>query len=90
MLKEAGVREARLHDARHTAATVLALLEVAPRMAMDFMGWSNPDMMLRHQHVTDTMRKDTAKRLGEHFWDAPPAPKNRPADEGEEGDEKEN
>lgn len=35
---EAGVREARLDDARRTAATVLALLEVAPHAAMDFMG----------------------------------------------------
>lgn len=69
VLAEAGVRVARLHDARHTAATVLALLEVAPRAAMDFMGWSNPDMMLRYQHVTDVMRKDIAKRLGDHLWD---------------------
>jgi integrase len=30
VLAEAKVREARLHDARHTAATTLALLEVAP------------------------------------------------------------
>lgn len=70
VLAEAGVRVARLHDARHTAATVLALLEVAPRAAMDFMGWSNPDMMLRYQHVTDVMRKDIAKRLGDHLWDS--------------------
>lgn len=70
VLAEAKVREARLHDARHTAATTLALLEVAPRAAMDFMGWSNPDMMLRYQHVTDAMRKDIAKRLGAHLWDS--------------------
>jgi integrase len=74
VLAEAGVREARLHDARHTAATVLALLEVAPRAAMDFMGWSNPDMMLRYQHVTDAMRRDIAKRLGAHLWDSNPSP----------------
>ena len=42
---------------------MLALLEVAPRAAMDFMGWSNPQMMLRYQHVTDTMRQTIAKRL---------------------------
>lgn len=33
LLKEAGVREARLHDARHTAATVL-LLGVSDRAVM--------------------------------------------------------
>jgi integrase len=74
VLVEAGVREARLHDARHTAATVLALLEVAPRAAMDFMGWSNPDMMLRYQHVTDAMRREIAKRLDAHLWDSNPDP----------------
>jgi len=66
----AKVREARPHDARHTAATVLVLLEVAPRAAVDFTGWSNPDTMLRYQHVTDVMRKDIAKRLGDHLWDS--------------------
>lgn len=63
VLAEAGVREARLHDARHTAATVLALLEVAPREAMDFMGWSSDAMRLRYQHVTDAMKQRTAQRL---------------------------
>lgn len=33
-------------------------------------GWSNPDMMLRYQHVTDVTRKDIAKRLGDHLWDS--------------------
>ena len=41
LLAEAGVREARLHDARHTAATVLLLLGVSERAAMECMGWSN-------------------------------------------------
>jgi integrase len=71
ILTEAGAPNARLHDARHTAATVLALLEVAPRAAMDFMGWSNPDMVLRYQHITDAMRRDIAKRIDGHLWDAP-------------------
>jgi hypothetical protein len=30
LLQDAGVRDARLHDARHTAATVLLLLGVRP------------------------------------------------------------
>ena len=37
LLAEAGVREARLHDARHTAATVLLLLGVRERAVMDVM-----------------------------------------------------
>jgi integrase len=38
LLDDAGVQEARLHDARHTAATVLLLLGVKERVAMELMG----------------------------------------------------
>ena len=38
LLDEAGVRRARLHDARHTAATVLLLLGIPERAVMEFMG----------------------------------------------------
>jgi integrase len=38
LLTDAGVRSARLHDARHTAATVLLLLGVPERAAMEVMG----------------------------------------------------
>ena len=37
LLKRAGVRETRLHDARHTAATVLLALEVPERTVMGVM-----------------------------------------------------
>jgi integrase len=68
LLGEANVPEVRLHDARHTAATVLAFLEVAPRVAMELMGWSASEMMLRYQHVTDAMKRDVADRIGNYFW----------------------
>jgi integrase len=41
LLKAAGVRDARLHDARHTAATVLLVLGVPERTVMGIMGWSS-------------------------------------------------
>lgn len=63
LLADAGVRAARLHDARHTAATVLLLLGVQPRIAMDVMGWSHAAMAKRYQHVTAEMRQDVAGRL---------------------------
>ena len=47
LLADAGVRDARLHDARHTAATVLLLLGVPERAVMEFMGWSNSAMAKR-------------------------------------------
>jgi excisionase family DNA binding protein len=79
ILAEAKVDERRLHDARHTAATVLALLEIAPRITMDIMGWSDPAMLVRYGHVTDTMRRDVAQRLGAHFWGEKTEPENSPA-----------
>lgn len=68
LLEEAGVRDARLHDARHTAATVLLLLGVPERAVMEFMGWSNSAMAKRYQHVTAVLRDDIAKRLSGFLW----------------------
>ena len=52
LLEEAGICEARLHDARHTAATTLLLLGVPERAVMEVMGWSNAAMVKRYAHVT--------------------------------------
>jgi len=68
LLGDAGVRDARLHDARHTAATVLLLLGVPERAAMDVMGWSNVGMAKRYQHVTDVLRHDIAARIDGLLW----------------------
>jgi integrase len=68
ILVEAGVREARLHDARHTAATVLLLLGVPDRAVMEVMGWSSVAMLKRYQHVTARLRRGIADRLNEFFW----------------------
>jgi integrase len=43
LLADAGVRDARLHDARHTATTVLLLLSVPEPAVMEFMeAYSGP------------------------------------------------
>ena len=70
LLSDAGVRDARLHDARHSAATVLLLLGVPDRAVMGIMGWSKSDMMLRYQHLTGTIRGDIAVRVGSLPWTA--------------------
>jgi integrase len=70
LLKEAGLRDGRLHDARHTAATVLAILAVPTPTAMAIMGWSSAAMAARYQHVLDTIRKGVADQVGGLLWDA--------------------
>ena len=74
LLKEAGVRDGRLHDARHTAATVLLVLGVPERSVMGIMGWSSTAMAARYQHVTDPIRRAVATQVGELLWaDGQPA-----------------
>jgi integrase len=68
LLREAGVRDGRLHDARHTAATVLLLLGVPERAVMGIMGWSHSAMAVRYQHVSDPVRRDVANRVGGLLW----------------------
>lgn len=56
-LKDAGVPDARVHDARHLAATVLLLMGTDPRVVMEIMGWSQISMLKTYQHVVDEMKR---------------------------------
>jgi integrase len=55
LLAAAGVRDARLHDARHTAATVLLELGVPDRATMQIMGRSNAALAQRYNTSTATL-----------------------------------
>jgi len=70
LLALAEVRGARLHDARHTAATVLLILGVPVRTVMSLMGWSTAEMAARYQHVTDTIRQQVARQVDGIIWQA--------------------
>lgn len=69
LIERAGVRDARLHDARHTAATMLLALGVPERAVIDTMGWSTSKMTGVYQHVTDSVRTNVAKKVGSLLWD---------------------
>lgn len=73
LLRDAGIRDGRLHDARHTAATVLLILGIPDRAVMGLMGWASTSMAARYQHITDPVRQDVAKRLDGLIW-SPPEP----------------
>lgn len=68
LLASAGIRDGRLHDARHTAATVLLILGVPERTVMGLMGWSSTAMAARYQHITGAIRGDVAQRVGGLIW----------------------
>jgi integrase len=76
LLERAEVPERRLHDARHTAATVLLLLQIPDRTVMAIMGWSNTAMAARYQHIIAAIRRDVATSVGGLLWKPtePPAP----------------
>ncbi|MEV7674172.1 tyrosine-type recombinase/integrase [Streptomyces sp. NPDC088752] len=71
LLKAAGVRDARLHDARHTAATVLLILGISDAVVDAIMGWEpgkSARMRRRYQHLTSRVLKDTAAKVGGLLW----------------------
>ncbi|WP_435185929.1 tyrosine-type recombinase/integrase [Streptomyces sp. bgisy126] len=81
LLVEAKVRDGRLHDARHTAATVLLILGVPERAVMGLMGWSTTAMAARYQHMVDAVRTDIARQVDGLIWQAG---RDRPED-GDDG-----
>jgi len=68
LLVEAEVRDARLHDARHTAATVLLLLGVPLPAVMEIMGWSNSKVAKRYSHVTAAIQNNIAAQVNTLLW----------------------
>ncbi|WP_254549593.1 tyrosine-type recombinase/integrase [Catellatospora tritici] len=72
LLKAAKVRPARLHDARHTAATMLLVLNVPTRAVMDVMGWSQASIAARYQHVPAEVLRGIADQVGGLLWSGPP------------------
>jgi integrase len=58
---------AGMHDARHTAATVL-LLGVHVRTIMSVLGWSTTAMVGRYAHVIAPIHEDLATRLDGLLW----------------------
>jgi integrase len=76
LLKAAGVRDGRLHDARHTAATVLLLLGVHERTIMSVLGWSTTAMVSRYAHVVAPIHRDVASRLDVLLWSSPNSAKD--------------
>lgn len=64
LLDRAGVDHVRMHDVRHTAATLLLAAGVDPRVIRDILGHSTVAMTQHYQHVDLTMAADALTRLG--------------------------
>jgi integrase len=69
LLTEAKVHPARLHDARHTAATLLLQQGVPARVVMEVLGHSQISLTLgTYSHVVPELAEDAARRMGEALW----------------------
>jgi site-specific recombinase XerD len=70
LLVEADVRDARLHDARHTAASLLLLLKVPARVVMDILGHSSYQLTMNtYSHVAPELNNEAAQLMAGALWD---------------------
>ena len=68
LLKAVGIRDARPHDARHTAATLLLEQGVDIRVVQEILGHASLAVTKRYAHVTDRLADDAAERIGAALW----------------------
>ncbi|WP_067434164.1 tyrosine-type recombinase/integrase [Nocardioides jensenii] len=68
LLKKADVPVIKLHAARHTAATIMLLEEVDPRVVMDIMGWTQISTAANYQHAVAQAKQAAAAKLGSAIW----------------------
>jgi site-specific recombinase XerD len=67
VLNEAQVRTLRVHDARHTAGTMLLELGVDIRVVQAVLGHAQISTTQIYVHVADRMKRDASKRMGAAF-----------------------
>lgn len=63
LLKAAGVKHYRLHDARHAAGMMMVSQGVDIRTAMAILGHSQMSVTMRYQHVVDEAKRVAATQL---------------------------
>lgn len=64
LLDDAGVPESRLHDARHTAGTVMTSLGVPIQVVQEILGHSDLRVTRRYVHVASEMARAATDRMG--------------------------
>ncbi|MFC4565028.1 tyrosine-type recombinase/integrase [Nocardiopsis mangrovi] len=74
VLAAAGVPPARVHDARHTSATLLLAQGEDIRAVQHILGHSSLSQTQRYTHVTRSVARSAAARMGEALWSHPKKP----------------
>lgn len=79
MLADAGVRDARLHDARHIAASRLLLLKVPARVVMEMLGHSSYQLTMNTcSHVAPELNSEAARLMAGALCDCDDPPASEP------------
>lgn len=68
LLATAGVRDVRVHDARHTAGTLLIEMGVHIRVVQEILGHSDIRVTQRYTHAGTLLTRDAAERMGQALW----------------------
>ena len=63
-----GLRDARVHDARHTAATLLIEQGVHIRVVQEVLGPTRVTTTESYTHVTMLQMRDASERISEALW----------------------
>ena len=62
--REAGIEDVRLHDLRHSVASVAVMHGVPVPVVSRLLGHTNPQMTLRYAHLADRDVEAAAERIG--------------------------
>jgi integrase len=69
LLGKAGLPSVRLHDLRHTAASLLVAQGVPPRVVMEILGHSQISLTMNtYSHVAPEVSRAAADRIAETLW----------------------
>ncbi len=68
LLKKAGLPDMRFHDLRHSAATILLMKGVHPKVVQELLGHSTIAMTMDvYSHLLPTMHQDAANKMNDIF-----------------------
>ncbi|HET9778081.1 MAG TPA: site-specific integrase [Propionibacteriaceae bacterium] len=68
IIERAGLRCVRLHDLRHTAASLMLAQDVSPRVIMEVLGHSQISITMNtYSHISEAQSREAANRMGDLF-----------------------
>ncbi|MBO0780688.1 MAG: site-specific integrase, partial [Ktedonobacteraceae bacterium] len=71
LLRKAGLPDIRIHDLRHSAATILLEMKVQPKLVQELLGHSNIGITMDlYSHVLPSMQRKMMEDLDDFFRDS--------------------